>query len=159
MANQPPPYHVPVYIEPEPLGQVAEVKSPSSGSVLDTDYIKSTEDNVQQWNLDPSEISVNEYFVKLNCNSTLVLESPLEESAQAFINIQGDRNRNGGIQVWTMEQVPGSSDMCTLRNFKTRMYLCLNYDGHGQPGQPGVSIVVASPQDQNAQWRIKIVQQ
>ena len=67
MANQPPPYHVPVYIEPEPLGQVAEVKSPSSGSVLDTDYIKSTEDNVQQWNLDPSEISVNEYFVKLNC--------------------------------------------------------------------------------------------
>ena len=99
MANNQPPYHTPIYLESLHLGQVAEATSPSSGSVLDTDYVKVTEASVQQWNLDPSNIYANEYFVKLNCDSTEVLQSPTEESARAFINLQGDRNENGGIQV------------------------------------------------------------
>ena len=100
MANNQPPYHTPIYLESLHIGQVAEVSSPpSSGSVLDTDFVNATEASVQQWNLDPSNIYANEYFVKLNSDSTKVLQSPTEESARAFIYLQGDRNANGGIQV------------------------------------------------------------
>ena len=99
MSNDQPPYHTPIYIETLRLGQLAEVTSPSSGALLDTDFMKDTERNAQQWNLDPSNIFNNEYFVKLNYDATLVLQSPTEESERAFICLQGDRNENGGIQV------------------------------------------------------------
>ena len=99
MSNNLPPYHIPIYIETLRLGQLAEVTSPASGALLDTDYMKDTERNVQQWNLDPSNIFQNQYFVKLNYDATLVLQSPTEESERAFISLQGNRYENGGIQV------------------------------------------------------------
>ena len=60
------------------------------------------------------------------------------------------------MQVWILEQVLVGPDMWawTLKNFKTQMYLYLEYDG--KAGQTKVPIIVrnSSPQDQNAQWKI-----
>lgn len=158
MANTPP-YHTPIYFENLSLGQVAEVtKDPSGKSYLDTDYKKPTDHSQQQWNLDPSDMSKHEYFVKLQSDDTHVLESPEEECGRAFMNLQGNRYDNGGIQVWVLEQLQIGPNMWALRNFKTQLYLYLDYDGGGQP-QPKVPIIVrkASVHDQNAQWKITLV--
>ena len=151
MAAQAPPYQTPIYIENLTLGQVAEV----TGNLLDTDYLKTAESGQQQWNLDPSDMYKNEYFIKLNSNLTQVVQSPEEESAQAFTTTQGDRNQNGGIQVWVLEQLQVGSNVWALRNYKTQMYLYVDYSGD-QPGQTKVPIVVRQntyPQDQHVQWK------
>ena len=104
MASNQPPYHTSIYLESiqQQLRQVAEVTSPYSGSFLDTDLLNTAEASVQQWNLDPFNLPNNQFFVKLNSDLQQVLESPLDESSRAFINLQGDANRNGGIQVSTI---------------------------------------------------------
>ena len=63
--DQSPPYHTPIYLESAQLGQVAEVtQDDSSGNrFLDTDYMNAAESAKQQWNLDPSDMSRNEYSV------------------------------------------------------------------------------------------------
>ena len=150
-----PPYHEPVYIAPSAVGQVAEVESAISDSVLRTGYIKPPGATVQQWNIDPSEIDKQEFFVKLNSKPTLVLESPVEDGARAFINLQGDRYENGGIQVWIFKRI--GSDTWQLKNFKTGMYLYLAYDGHGHPGESGIPILTRTSTGgafQNTDWKI-----
>ena len=63
------------------------------------------------------------------------------------------------MQVWILEQLQIGPNMWALKNFKTGMYLYLEYNGTA--GQTKVPIIVrkASPQDQNAQWKINEVQQ
>ena len=154
---QSPPYHVPIYMIPDNVpGQVAQAESPSSGSAVDTGYIKPPGVKSQQWNIDPSVLDKNEFFVKLNSDSSLVLEAPENEADSAFINTQGDRNVNGGIQVWVFE--PISANQWRLKNFKTERYLYLNYDGRGESGAPGIQIVTrtdpTSGLSHNADWKI-----
>ena len=155
MASETPPYHTPIYLENLSLGQVAEV---TPNFYLDTDYVNPAESSQQQWNLDPSEISRNEYFVKLNGDSTHVLESPEKEGDQAYMKIQGDRYVNHGIQVWVLEQLQVGPSMWALKNVKTEMYLYVDNSGGGQP-QAHLPIIVrkATPHDQNAQWKINEV--
>lgn len=163
MAQNTPPYHVPVYIAPVNLsGQVAEVSSPSSGSDLHTGYPNPPGETTQQWNIDPFDISSNQYFIKLNSKSNLVIQSSEDEYIPAFLAVQGDRYANQGIQLWVFEQQP-EPDTWRFKNYKTNRYLYLNYDGRGQPGQPGVPIVtssdpVAGYNGHNADWRISEVQ-
>ena len=153
-----PPYQRPVYIAPVAIGlQVAQAESAKPNSVLRTGYINPPGATVQQWNIDPSDISKQEFFVKLNSDSTLVLQSPVEDGASAFIATQGDRYRNGGIQVWIFQKI--GSDTWQLKNFKTGMYLYLDYDGHGH-GEPGNRILTRTSTAgsfQNTDWKITLV--
>ena len=63
------------------------------------------------------------------------------------------------LQVWILEQLQVGPNMWTLKNFKTGMYLYLDYNGAA--GQTKIPIIVrsASPLDENAQWNITPVQQ
>ena len=130
-----PPYQVPVRIAPVAVGQVALVASPNSGARLITNYVHKPFD-VQIWNIDPSNIANKEYFIKLQFHKHLVIESP-ETPGPVFIKTQGDRFINGGIQVWIFEEVENGK--WRLRNYKTGLYLYLDYDGRGH-GQPGIPI-------------------
>ena len=153
MATQVPPYHTPIYLENVALAEVAEV----SGNLLDTDYVNPADSGQQQWNLDPWQIPQDEYFLKLCKDSSNVVQSPEEESAQAFMCTQGNAIDNCGIQVWVLEPQDGSNNMWALKNHKTQMYLCTDYS---QSGQTKVPIIVrkASPkEDPHAQWKINKV--
>ena len=146
---QVPPYHTPIYLENVALAEVAEV----TGSLLDTDYLNPADSDQQQWNLDPWQIQQDQFFLKLNKDTSCVVQTPEEESAQAFMKIQGDVYHNHGIQVWVLEPLAGSN-MWALKNLNTQWYLCTDYS---QPGQTKVPIIVrpASPEDDpHAQWKI-----
>ena len=146
-----PPYQVSVYISPVALKeQVLEVQNPIAGAPTFTSLRHPPEGN-QQWNIDPSQITRNEFFVKLASNTTLVLQSP-ESPGPVTLELQGDRTINGGIQVWIFENYqPGT---WRLKNFKTGFYLYLNYDGKGEPLIP----VAANPSlvgaYSNADWNV-----
>ena len=118
---------------------MAEVESASRGTVLRTGNMYTHHTVTQHWNIDPSHIEKNEFFVHLNSDSTLVLESPANGGGRVFINEQGNRDINGGSQVWIFE--PGGADIWHLKNFKTGLYLYL--DG-GKPQSPGAPIIVRS---------------
>ena len=50
---------------------------------------------------------------------TLVLQSPEENGGNIFLNTQGDRYVNGGIQVWIFESVGDpTAGLWRLRNLK-----------------------------------------
>ena len=148
MAAQDPPYHTPIYLENVTLGEVAEV----SGNLLDTDYENAANSGQQQWNLDPWQIPLNQYFLKLDKDTTHVVQSPEEESAQAFMALQGNANENCGIQVWELK-LQTEPNIWTLKNPKTNMYL---YADYSQPGQTKIPIIVRSalPEDPHVQWKI-----
>ena len=148
MAVQAPPYHTPIYLESVSLGQVAEV----FGDLLDINGVNPADKDQQQWNLDPWQMQKNQYFLKLNKDTTMVVQSPEEEQAQAFMAVQGDATLNGGIQVWVLEQV--GSNVWTFKNYKTEMYLYA--EDRGEPGISPVIVQSASPQDlvPEVQWKI-----
>ena len=156
MAESNPPYHTPVYIKNVLTDEVLEVTQDSSGNrVLDVDIENSAASSWQVWNLDPWQMDQNQYFVKLNDDSSSVVNPPQEEGGQAFMKLQGDVNRNGGIQVWILEPVPGAGpNMWALKNYKTGWYLYVDKSD----GQPKTKIPViagnASVDDKNAQWLI-----
>lgn len=154
MATQAPPYHTPIYLENVALAsEVAEV----SGSLLDTDYVNAADSSQQQWNLDPWQMPQDQYFLKLNKDSSHVVQSPQEESARAFMALQGDVNQNGCIQVWVLIPLTkAGSNIWALKNCNTQMYLCTDIS---QPGQTKVPIIVRRvcpdlEEDPHAQWKI-----
>ena len=154
-----PPIHVPVYLEPVPLGlqQVAEVKSTAVDSVLDTGYKNPAEAQLQQWWIDPSIEEESQYFVHLNdsVNHPHVLQSPEQDGNRCFINEQGDRHENGGIQVWIFESVGDpTNNVWLLRNFKTDFYLYLNSQG-GETGIPIIAVRYPSLES-NAEWKVDV---
>ena len=120
-----PPLQSPVVIVPVSLVKdqmVIEAHSMDPEAILFTNDLGGTVE-LQQWFIVPSNISANEFFVKMYYEKGMVIESP-QVSGQAFINIQGDRIENGGIQVWVFEKV--KTDIWRLRNFKTGLYLYLD---------------------------------
>ena len=145
-----------VYLEPvAQLQQVAEVKSAAYKSDLDTDY-KNPADAVHQlWNIDASDQYQSQFFVHLNSDRSTALTSPEQDGGNSFIDIQGDRYRNGGIQVWVFEPVgdPANS-IWRLRNFKTNFFL------YYQPGTPGLPIIAVSIEQPgiNAEWKVIVVE-
>lgn len=154
-----PPYHVPVYVKNVLVSsEVAEVTVDASNNRrVDVDYFNPSAVAQQQWNLDPWNLDKNEFFLKLNSDSTHVLQSPIQEGEQAFMCLQGDFYKNGGIQVWVVEHASPYSSSWILRNYKTEMLLYLEMSG-GQPrSKMPVTVRIASPTDQNAHWMINEV--
>ena len=89
MASQPPPYHTPVYLENVFFKQMAETVTDSTGTQvieLDNDNLNPVEKDSHEWNLDPFSMATNEYFVKLNCDTTQVIQSSEEECGRPFRN-------------------------------------------------------------------------
>lgn len=154
-----PPIHVPVYLESVPLGlqQVAEVKSTAVYSVLDTGYKNPAEPRLQQWWIDPSEEEESQFFVHLNDSEghPHVLQSPEQDGYRCFINEQGDRTENGGIQVWIFESIGDpTNNVWRLRNFKTNFYLYLD----GKAGETGIPIIALRypPLESNVEWKVDV---
>ena len=98
-------------------------------------------------------MATNEYFVKLNSDRTQVIQSPEEECGRAFVTLQGNRDYNGGIQVWILEQYSVGSNVWTLRNYKTNMYLIVRNDS-GQSKAPVIVCHQPAGPGQDAQWKI-----
>ena len=159
--QQLPPYSKSVYLLPAALEsqQVAEAESAVAKSDLDTGYKSPVDPKLQRWFIDPSILDQNQFFVHLDSDFALVLESPEEDGGNCFINTQGDRYLNGGIQVWIFESVGDpSAGFWRLRNFKTNFYVYLNYNGQG-PAPTGLPIVARlNPQcgDSNANWGVSV---
>ena len=153
-----PPYHFPVYIKNVRVSsEVAEVTEDASGKrLVDVDYPNPTAVSQQQWNLEPWNLDKNEFFIKLNSDTTYMLQSPVQEGDQAFMALQGDFYKNGGIQVWTVEHASQFSPTSWIfRNYKTEMQLYLEMTG-GQPkSKMPVTVRIVSPTDQNTHWLIE----
>jgi len=161
--QQSPPYSKSVYLLPAALEsqQVVEAESASAKSDLDTGYKSPADANLQRWFVDPSILDENQFFVHLDYNHALVLQSPEEDGANCFLCEQGDRYLNGGIQVWIFESVGDpAAGLWRLRNFKTNLYVYLNYNGQG-PAPTGLPIVARlNPQygDSNANWGVSVAE-
>ena len=161
--QQSPPYSKSVYLLPATLEsqQVVEAESAVAKSDLDTGYKSPVDQSHQRWFIDPSILDQNQFFVHLDSDHTLVLESPEENGGNCFINVQGDRLDNGGIQVWIFESVGDpTAGLWRLRNFKTNFYIYLNYNGQG-PAPTGLPIVARlNPLygDSNANWGVSVVE-
>ena len=76
-----------------------------TSSVLDTGYKNPAEARLQQWWIDPWIEEESQFFVHLNEDHSKVLQSPEQDGYRCFINEQGNRWENGGIQVWIFEPV------------------------------------------------------
>ena len=146
--------NVEVYLEPvTELQQVAEVKSTAYRSDLDTDYKNPADTQRQLWNIDASDQYKGEFFVHLNSVRTSALTTPEQDGGNSYIDIQGNRWENGGIQVWVFESVgdPANS-IWRLRNFKTNFYLSY------QPGPPGAPIIAVLDPQQRSEWKVIVVE-
>ena len=160
--QQSPPYGKSVYLLPASLeSQVVEAETASAKSDLDTGYKSPVVRRNQRWFIDPSILDQNQFFVHLDSDRTLVLQSPEENGGNIFLNLQGDRYVDGGIQVWIFESVGDpTAGLWRLRNFKTNLYLYLNYNGQG-PAPTGLPIVgrLNPPYgDSNADWGVGVAE-
>ena len=159
--QQSPPYSKSVYLLPAALEsqQVVEAKSAVAESDLDTGYKSPVDQNLQRWVIDPSILDQNQFFVHLESDFTLVLESPEEDGGNCSIKTQGNRYQNKGIQVWIFESIGDpTAGFWRLRNFKTNLYVYLNYNGQG-PAPTGLPIVARlNPTygDSNANWGVSV---
>jgi len=148
--------NVKVYLEPvAQLQQVAEAKSTAYRSDLDTAFRDPADAVRQLWNIDAWDQFKGQFFLHLNSDRTTALTTPEQDGGNAFIDIQGDVHRNGGIQVWVFESVgdPASS-VWRLRNLNTNFYL------YYQPGTPGLPIIAVSLESPGiyAEWKVVVVE-
>ena len=161
--QQLPPYSKSVYLLPAAFEsqQVVEAESAVAKSDLDTGYKSPDDQRNQRWFIDPSILDQNQFFVHLDSDFTLVLESPEEDGGNIFLNLQGDRYENGGIQVWIFESVRDpTAGLWRLRNFKTNFYVYLNYNGQS-PAPTGLPVVARlNPPygDSNADWGVGVAE-
>jgi len=107
-----PPYQAPVYLQTDISTHVAEAKSDTAYSELIT-AARADGEPLQVWWLDPFSLDENKFFVHLNSNRSLVLESPKNNGGKCYLNTQ----LAGANQQWVLSDI--GDNMWRLKNVAT----------------------------------------